>query len=344
MANTATITFYNVKACGLYRGLRGREPEFGELSSILSDLNEWGSGQFLEETKTFDPSEDSDLFPVYLADIATHNGDWLVAMWNEVPESEGGIAAVTGRSQVGSPSVEITEKIQGTIPGFATYFWFIPERDILATVRIQRPFTGQQAMQLYMENFIRYYCSHVVHDTQTIGSDNVAPVGYVRRSGEQPMSLHAKFRTELCRLPSKVEELAADAERIYKVAKRETVSLLSTTERARWERIGNFFNLPSLTVDNRKKARLEYITDITMNREEVIAAYEEWISSNGAENGTNIGFKLKGSTGFIWFSGSIARDEIDVDLSNTTPEFYDPSVLLRSLSRHKERLIRMLDR
>lgn len=344
MAHKATITLYHIKACGLYKGARSRQPEFGELSSILGDLSRWGDGQYLEDTKTFDPEENSDIFPVYLADIATLDGDWLVAMWNEVPESEGGIAAVTGRSHVGSPTVEITEKKQGTIPGFATYFWFIPERDVLATIRLQRPFTGQQAMQLYMDNFIRYYCSHVVHNVDTSGSDDISPVGYVRRPGDEPLSLHAKFRTQLCRLPSEIDQLARSAPDIYKVSKKETINLLTTVQRTRWESLGNIFNLPSLSLDNRKKARLEYTTDISMTDEDVLAAYADWESSNGPENGTDIGFKLRGTSNFVWFSGSIARDEIDVELSNTTPEFYDPAVLLQSLRRHRARLIGMLDR
>ncbi|HHU93729.1 MAG TPA: hypothetical protein GXX62_01385 [Alcaligenaceae bacterium] len=344
MTQKATITLYEVKYCGYFDTPLGRKPRFGDLNSILSDLNKWGKGQYLEDTKTFDPEKDSDIFPIYLADIAYLKGDWLVAMWNAVPKSEGGVAAVSGRSHVGSPSVEVSPSKNGTIPGFATYFWFLPDQKILATIRLKRPFTGQQAMQQYMESFIRYFSSHVVHDESTKNSDDVSPLGYSHTTGGEPLPLHPRFRTQLCRLPSKIDQLAKQATKIYKISKKESLDLVASTNLTRWEKISSLVFSPSYSLPstNRKKAKLEYTTDISVTEEEILKIAADWEKAGGVESDTNIGFKLRGESSFIWLSGSIARDEISVELTNTTPEFYDPAILLKSLRNHRDHMLSMV--
>ena len=41
-------------------------------------------------------------------------------------------------SVVGSADIEMTETSDGRIPGYATYFWIIPSKNVLATSRIRK--------------------------------------------------------------------------------------------------------------------------------------------------------------------------------------------------------------
>lgn len=342
MAAKATVTLYRVRSCGLFKYPQSRKAEFGDMAAILSDLAEWADGQYLEDTKVFDPDENSDMFPVYLADIAQMDGDWLIALWNQMPESEGGVAAISARSPVGQPSVKVAPSVKGTLPGIATYFWFLPDAGLLATVKIQRPFTGQSALQAYIENYIRYFSSYVVHDVSTENTDDVSPLGYRQRPQDEPMELHAKFRTRLCRLPSEVDELVANAANITKICRRDYIDLSTSVEKKRWESVAEFIGIASPSVPTRKRARLEYVADISMDAQQVKEIVEDWNKSGGPEGATDIGFHRVGQSGFTWLSGSVARDEIDVDLQNKVPEFFDAAVLLRSLRKHRTRLVTMV--
>ncbi|MFO7127347.1 hypothetical protein P3E14_32305, partial [Pseudomonas aeruginosa] len=65
-------------------------------------------------------------------------------------------------SQVGNTEVVLKEIPEGGIPGFATYFWFLPERNVFASIKFQHLITGQKPMQEYMESYLTLYSSHAV--------------------------------------------------------------------------------------------------------------------------------------------------------------------------------------
>jgi len=61
----AKIAFYQIDSCGYY-AWREQEPAFGELEDILNQLQHWGAGKQLAETKTYEVEEGATELPTYL--------------------------------------------------------------------------------------------------------------------------------------------------------------------------------------------------------------------------------------------------------------------------------------
>ena len=125
----ATFTFYNVRNAGFYRA-GASVPEFGSLSETLIDLNCWAAEKVLKETKTFEADEER--YPAYLVDSKNVGDDWLLLLWNEVPSNGQRMPSLSEDAVYGAdPEVIMNPIRERTIPGFATYFWFIADRNLL---------------------------------------------------------------------------------------------------------------------------------------------------------------------------------------------------------------------
>ncbi len=170
MAEETRITFYRVDRCGYYR-YGQPTPEFGVMPDILTVLISWTRAKPLGNTCPFQGGDDDDVSPVYCFDIVQdqHNGDVLLTTWNSVPSTEGNIASVDPRSQVGAPSVSLTDLPAGAIPGYATYFWMIPEHNLLATLCFSRRLNGHRGLVKLMNEFMAKCTRYVVVNEEDEG-------------------------------------------------------------------------------------------------------------------------------------------------------------------------------
>src|SRR4051812_43808027 len=138
MAEIAKISFYQVNRCGYYAD-DGAAPAYGALGPILADLARWVTrgNRPLVETRTFEVPEDSDILPVYCHNIRTEraHADFLITTWNATPDADGKTPSVSANQPVGRARVYLNRVRRDTIAGFPTYFWLIPARNLLATVR-----------------------------------------------------------------------------------------------------------------------------------------------------------------------------------------------------------------
>ena len=180
MPEVAKLNFYSVNKCGYYKH-GASEAIFGNLPIILSQLRNWATQpQFcLDSTCTFSLTEnDGDSLRVFCFDILPNNanGDYFLTTWNETPSNQGKVPSVSGNQPVGSAQVHLNEIEEGTIPGYATYFWFIPELNIFLTIRFQHLLNGQQNLVKYINGFIEQRSDHAV--ITQMDDDNVEILGY----------------------------------------------------------------------------------------------------------------------------------------------------------------------
>ncbi|WP_230848887.1 hypothetical protein, partial [Achromobacter xylosoxidans] len=174
MAVPVTVTFYRIQRCGHYKG-HNKEPALGGVTRTLQDIARWASGLRLEQTKTYTPIEGGTL-PVYLADVGQSGTTWLITLWNETHGVDEEVPSLMANAGVGQAAVILNKAKAGSIPGFATYFWFIPDLGVFATLRFVRPFTGQTGLQNYISSFLEHFSSFCVRETDEEGEIKV--VGY----------------------------------------------------------------------------------------------------------------------------------------------------------------------
>ncbi|MFB9159924.1 hypothetical protein [Chromobacterium violaceum] len=339
MRETAKVTFYKIKACGFYR--RGEDrPDFGSISTLLADLKEWSRGKHLVQTKVFEPQDGQDIHPAYLLDIKEQNGSWVVATWNQTPANEAGVASIKGESSVGDAEIVMNEIDPESIPGFATYFWFLPDRGIFASVRFQHLWTGQKSMQLYLDAFLASFSRHVVFGEKE--DADVVVVGYCENPGEPPRNLSPRFRTALEQKPGKKDIIRENATNIRKIIRKSTLQLNRHPDYAWWQ---TFLHKTHISEPQARpeKVRVQYEISTSVTLQDVNAIISDWDEHHERE-WDDYGFTLKGQPNQpLWLSHSLAREEFELDIERNNPEVVNSESLLASLNAAKDRILRILE-
>ncbi|MDH2052565.1 hypothetical protein [Achromobacter marplatensis] len=331
MAVPVTITFYKISRCGLYE-FRGEEPVLGDMAWMLNDIEKWSDGAKLSETKTFTPVEDGSL-PVYLADIGSKAGRWLVTLWNETHEEGEKVPSLMANSGVGKASVILNDVKEGSIPGFATYFWFIPAEGVFATLRFSRPFTGQAALQTYMAKYLEYYSSYTVRDEDDT-EDEFTVLGYRKGERGEPQRLHPRFRARIYTKKGDHEFVIDNVESIRRVLKKDTLSLADREELATWQKaLALAHIIPKKGARTITEAKFETSIEVELDERAINSIISTWEADGGAESGTDYGFLMHGDSKEYWLSKSIARDQFELSLDGADPALIDTELLLNELHR-----------
>lgn len=336
----AKITFYRASQCGYYPRGELDEAAFGNMQGMLADLANWCNGKQLATTKTYEAAEGADFLPVYLMDITPGATSWVVTMWNQTPATEGKVAAAIGTSNVGAPEVVMNDVPKDGIPGFATYFWFIPQQNVFASIRFQHLITGQKPMQLYMESFLQSFSKHVAWTDPEDGAD-IEIAGYIRQPGVPPQDLNPRFRTQLFKKPGAHELLLNNAATIRKVLRKTTLELNRPEQLARWQQFLQWTTLrePQHRPD---QVKVQYELPAEVSRDDVEAMIADWNAGHDRQ-WDDYGFKLKGAAQHIhWLSHSLARSEFDLDVERNSLEVVNPGSLLKALTDHQAEILRLI--
>ncbi|WP_374263667.1 hypothetical protein [Zoogloea sp.] len=339
MVEHAKITFYKISECGYYR--RGTpSPDFGAVPELLRELLAWSQGRPLVETKVFEPADGQDLHPAYLLDIRGDGDSWLVTTWNQTPSNEAGVASVKGESNVGAAQVVMNSIEEGSIPGFATYFWFIPSRGCFASIRFQHLWTGQKSLQCYMESYMSSFSSHVV--TEEGNGDELEILGYAPNPGEEPVHVSPRFRTSLVYKPGETDVIRNGVESIRKIVRKTALTLTREADLAKWQQFLRWTKLRDQPAAL-QKVRVQYEISTGISLADLDAIIHDWNEQHDRE-WDDYGFCLKGESQKIrWLSHSLARSEFDLDVTRDNDEVVSPASLLAALADKRAAILRVLD-
>lgn len=336
----AKITFYEVDQCGFFhRGEPGAA--FGNVQNMLCDLVEWSRDKQLAATKVYEPADGSDLMPTYLMDITEGDGAWLVTIWNQTPATEGKVAAAVGTSNVGAATVLMNDIPPGGIPGFATYFWFIPAQKVFASIRFQHLVTGQKPMQQYMESFLESSSRHVVWTDPAEGVD-IELAGYREGPNAPVQDLSPRFRTKLFRKSGLHAMLLNNAGRVRKVLRKTTLRLDRAEQLDQWQKVMAWTHIRA--PQNRPDlVKLQYEVAAQLTRDDIEAMIASWNAGHDRE-WDDYGFRLKGESSKVhWLSYSIARKEFDLNVKRNSLEVVNPQSLLKALHGGRAEILKLLE-
>ena len=221
----AKITFYKIEKCGLYE-YGAEKSKLGTLPDFLNQLTNWvkRNGKSLEETCTYAVEESEDVGRTFCYDIVKNGitGDFMLTTWNETPSYEGKVAAVKGKSKVGDAEVEFTQLPIGSIPGYATYFWFVPSKSVFATILFHHRLNGKKNLDKYFKEFISKFSEYVVIDDE--GDADFSIIGYAANANDNPINLHAYLKTSIVRKPGQVEYLINQCQEIRRITRHNRLS------------------------------------------------------------------------------------------------------------------------
>lgn len=341
MAVTIKVAIYDVLRCGYYKRGAWAAPHFGTISSVLSELKHWVSGQLMRNTQTFTPAEDEDVLPVYCFDIETspNSTDVLLTTWNAVPMAQGGVAAASGDATVGDVDVTVSSVDDGHIAGFPTYFLFMPDEGVVLTIRPEgQSHNGHKGMLRYLQSFMTY-CSPCAVVDQEIEDLDAQVIGYQGPDDDEAQQLQPIFSSRLKRVPGKVEFLRGQRERIRKLIRRDT---LQTVVQADRDLIGKLLvnvGLVSATLPN-NRVKLGYDIDFSPTESEL----ESIITAADADYTDNcdVGFVLRGEQETMWLSHSFLKEEFEVPVHPGVADVLPAAALLAALSNRRTHIVAML--
>ncbi|NIC42179.1 hypothetical protein [Aquabacterium sp. A08] len=312
---------------------------------VLTDLTQWSQGKQLVETQTFGANAaegQAEQLPVYLLDIRGEGDNWLLTLWNQTPATEGKVASISTNSVVGRAGVVMNELAPNTVPGFATYFYFIPSLSAVAAVRFQHLAFGHVGMKNFMSGFIRQFTRYVQWSDTPNQDGSLEILGYAMTMSNQPENLIPYFNSELMKQAGERDLLIQRARDIRKVVRKTELNNGRRPDRALWQRLlqrAGMTAAPEIPA----AVRVEYELPAKFEPDEMKALQDRWdIDNANMEDWDDVGFVLKGEQTPHWLSKSVARGTHDLDVERESLELVNPASLLQQLTAHRTALTAMI--
>jgi hypothetical protein len=307
----------------------------------MSQLEAWGSGIDLSQTKLADPSGKADEEPVYLFGIIKERDSWVFATWNEVPSHEAGVASVQLDSKVGAPQVNLNSIPKNSIPGYATYFWVIPSMNLLATIRFGRPVSGQANMVGYVNRFLSQFTSYTIWKDPS--SANAHILGYTDEPDNVPKKVRPSFKTSAFVKPGLREHIIQHWADVRKVVRRGHVSTYKKVDRDMIQGFLRFIrssvNTPHI-VQQSAYLELEYRPSLD-ELKEMIAAED---GDNEAFGWDDLGFVLNGEAGkTYWIGRSNAVGDFNLQIKRVDEETVELESLVKALNDNRPQILKLLE-
>lgn len=316
----ARIRFYRINQCGYYeRNIHC----LGSVAEVLSDLKEWVRDKVLNETKTYsvDPNRnDSTILETYCYSVVERNGDYLLTTWNKIADVDGKIASIDGQGITGQANVETTEPPNGFIPGYPSFFWFIPERNLFATIQFNTPLNGRRNLDCYLYNFIERFSSFVVYSSE---GETSHVLGYGTEDNYD--SLKPRFVSSQYTQEGQIEHILSNWESIRKIIKKDKLVYSRPEEKVLLQKVLGFFNIlndtTAPTTENDIYINLAY----NPSEEETKGIIRRWKQETEERPSADVGFVMRGNSSHIfWLKESIASDVFDLNI-----RFLGQNVLVR---------------
>ncbi|AEG02861.1 hypothetical protein [Methylomonas methanica] len=335
----AKIKFFDIKKCGFY--LRGNnQTEFSGLSDTLQKLSLWGGdGREFVNTTTYEADPDNNLRNTYFCNWHRNdvNGDSILILWNEVPNDNGVIYGMNPMDRPGNTSM-LTTGFGNTpaIPGFPSYFWFVPERNVFATIRFNHSVQGKKNLDHFLNGFLANKSPYRVVDKEGTVVGYSANGQLSERSGR----VHSKFHA-LGRKQEELEaELLTNLHKIRRIIKRETLQYTVEDDRRTLERVfsGLLGNTPTFNQARTISHELQFEPTEQQLRQ-IINNYAELNSSSSIRNA---GF-IYNDGKRVMLNGANVAFVAEINTQREENQIVTPQSLLTAITSQRQALLRPLD-
>jgi hypothetical protein len=339
------ITFYDINRCGYYK--RGTDfPEFGDAESILPSLRSWAfqPNMTLEQTCTYEVGEHKPAYRTFCFDLVsdTSTNSYLLTTWNEVPSSANKIAAVRGLDRVGEAAVSLTDLPQNSIPGYATYFWLLPGKKLMATIQFQHNTNGRKNMEAYMSGFLTKFSMNVVANPS---SDGTIVLEYGKgQSYPYDKTLSPQFKSLPRRKLGQIEYIRNNWAQIRKIIRKETISFNVEQQVARWQKLLQSVGVSQPQFPSKETEKFSFDLNYSPSEGEIEEMLNFWRENeDSGAKWDDLGFKMEGETDIRWLSHCLAKENFELDIARYNDEIVDAQSLLDQLVLKKSVILKLLD-
>jgi hypothetical protein len=338
----ATITFYKIQRCGLYkRKGNGVQPLFLGVQDMLDELKNWASGRDLVDTDIFQNKNKKSLC-TYLADLKSTSDSAIMVLWNQVPHSDSGVLSLPNRAKFGQIKQADTNAVKAdSIPGYPTYFWFIPRLNVFATICFDTNVNGRLAMESYVKQFMCQFSSYVVKElnqqtnTLEIKGYSIDPTNSAEKIYHYPPSFYSLIYPKA----QELDMLKIQAPQIKKITKRAVCSYSNPSSLSMFQKVtGLFTGLPQQLTSNQDFSVKAEVSVNGLTEAEVQGLFDEWEKDVDTWQSLDYGFRIGDKQ--YWFSHAAVKWEGDLSLSFTEQNsFGNIDALLSELESKKSSIL-----
>jgi hypothetical protein len=320
--------------------------QFSNIKETLDGIYDWvhQEGTTLSQTQTFEVAEDSDDLLTLCYDIKKNDsGEYILVTWNAIPAVNNEVAALKATELVGKASVVTTQFGKDDIPGYATYFWFLPNQNTFATIRFHHAVNGHANMKKYILGYLRGMSQYVYRSIDGTGEEILS---YKQNSTDEK-TYRPTFITSQKKLPGEIDVLRSNVQRINKVIQNTTLEPLLKASHGNL--IRSALTVLGLATPNVQQQEVDLRNEmkISICREEFDEIVDNWENEFSSSGSFDVGFSLAGESGKVyWLSRSLAKTEIPLifDRQEGNNEIVNPQSLLSALTNNKERIFREANR
>ncbi|WP_370278708.1 hypothetical protein [Pontibacterium sp.] len=311
------VTFFEVEACGFYRlkqDARELDHKFGDMTALVKDLERWLTGKKFEQTLPWRVEDFPLRVKTYCRGLAIDpdTNDAVIVIYRSVGDNSGNIHGIkvgsaVGPDEKGTIVAGSSEDGEEIIWGQPCYYWIIPEKNKIASIRFPHSSSDTPKLSSYIKDFVNNHSSFGERNKSESVRENPADptrkikitrTNFPYGEGKDKCNCIFKFSAKELRLKTLKEDLDQLHERITHTIIRDSITATIPDTRTPFFQIGSQI-LPSVFGPSGKfeKAKhVEVIVDGSPSRKELYKLYEQ---QAGEENKDwrNIGFKTEGANG-----------------------------------------------
>ena len=301
MIKEIELTCYRLNKLGIYSN---EHEAYLSPKKLMRELKKWAfdSNKPLVETKTFDSN--SQTLEAYCLDFYEHDGDYILGLWNKVSTSVRGVGSVRKNATPVTVTVSHAKIDKDSIPGFPTYFYISPKKNLIAPIKLDLKQNGILQFRNYIKGYLKFYSSHIVDrvdgKTKIRGLCKTSSIGLDVDNRFPDKNAHVLVTFAIDIKKTNKQYFIDNAQKITKVVKdlsKEDVVI--DEQQTCIERIVRAFE--DLPMTKEKPSRITVPVNLNQDYvEKLFKSYED----NGASDEYNIGFKLIGDNKIRWMSGT----------------------------------------
>jgi len=326
-----TLKFYKIDRCGYYKE-KGINSDLVSIEGVFDNLKEWleKDNKQLQDTLTTDILAKSEQLPVYCIDVSkSKKGNFLVTTWNKVETTDGNISSI----KIDEPLLTATKNVVSTklpknsIPGYATYFYIIPEEEILATIKFNHISNGHQGLNSYIKGFLTKYSKYVQYEIDKDDKSKIEITGYGISKIDCDANLYPYFKSSLKKNKTNTQRILSNIASINKIIRKTTVSTTIQEDKDFTTKLMKYLGTTFLSKKD-EEFQLKYEMKLAPTKDNVKEIIKSWKSQDSWDD---VGFKLKGEDNPIWLSADIPSKEFEFDIKRDNLEFINFNDLLEKL-------------
>lgn len=349
------ISFFEIRECGFYRIKQGKnELATGGVADSLHSIRSWLKDKELENTLPWDKNSNISKTKIYCESSSFNKvtNDFLFVFWKDVGDDDGNVKGLLAKgavSQSTTKAIKINKQSGGNdyIYGNPMYYWFIPEYNLIASIRLPNSLASLDSALDYIKKCTDYRIprSHRKVSTNVhfnhFANKNIEAKSVNYRSEDDSYSMKFKITAHTKELSAYKVDAQNLAKKITHLVIRDTISTTRNEDKGMDSSIKLWNRIRGVQTRHRMTKEVELIEDANLSAEEllgIISVYQQDIKSGGWNN---IGFKTEGIKSTTkWFGKYVERQHITLSPDQKQEDVYYPAnIVLQKLTDKRSQIL-----